>query len=128
MQGATRASKKFLGILGLVVPLATAGLWFIYSLLARGEARDFLTPLILAVVPLSFVYFRRPIDRVLLPLQPLLRPIPRLLRYILAIALPLVLAYIIAAKTYSGYGVPRLVSLIGLVLGYVLIRNPEVRQ
>ena len=128
MNRATRASKKLLGILGLVVPLATAMVWLIYSLLARGEKRDLLTPLIIAGIPLLFVYFRRPIDRILLPLQPLLRIIPRLLRYSLALALPLVLAYVIAAQTYSGYGVSRLVSLISLVGGYVLIRTPEVKQ
>jgi drug/metabolite transporter (DMT)-like permease len=128
MKAATQSSKKLLGILGLIVPLATAFLWLLYSFLARGEARDLLTPLIIGGVPLIFIYFRRPIDQLLLPLQPILRPIPKVLRFILSLALPVVLAYVLAARTYSGYGVPRLVSLISLVGGYVLIRTPEVKQ
>ena len=128
MKGAVRTTKQVLGILGLLVPLATAGFWMIYSLLARGEARDFLTPLIVGGVPLLFVFLRRPIDRILLPLQPILGIIPKLLRYILALVFPLVLAYAIASRTSSGYGVARVVALIGLIGGYVLIRTPEVKR
>jgi len=128
MNNALQTSKKLLGILGLVVPLATAFIWLLYSFLARGEARDLLTPLIIGGVPLLLVYFRRPIDKLLLPLQPILRIIPKILRYILSLALPVVLGYILAARTYSGYGIPRLVSLISLVGGYILIRTPEVKR
>jgi drug/metabolite transporter (DMT)-like permease len=128
MDKAMQTSKKLLGILGLIVPLATAFIWLIYSFLARGEARDLLTPLIIGGVPLIFIYFRRPIDKLLLPVQPILRPIPKVLRYILSLALPVVLGYVLAARTYSGYGIPRIVSLISLVVGYILICTPEVKR
>jgi len=120
-------SKNFLGLLGLVVPLITAGLWLVYSWLVPSEQNDCLTPLIIGGIPLAFVYFRRPIDRLLLPIQPVRRLVPKIMLYAIAIVFPLVLGYILGANTYSGYGVPRLVSLVGLLGGYMLVRDPQVQ-
>jgi hypothetical protein len=121
-------SKKFLGYLGLIVPLITASIWLVYSWLVPSEQNDCLTPLIIAGIPFLFVYFRRPIDRLLLPIQPVRRPVPKIILYIISLAFPVVFGYVLGAITYSGYGVPRLVSLVGLLGGYALVRDPEVKQ
>lgn len=112
--------------LSLIVPLITAACWLTYSLLVPSEQNDCITPLILAGIPLMFIYFRRPIDRLLLPVQPLRRPFPKFLLYGMSLTLPLVLAYVAASLTQSGYGVARFVALVSLLAGYALVRDPEV--
>jgi len=121
-------SKKFLGYMGLVVPLITAGIWLVYSWLVPSEQNDCLTPLIIGGIPFLFVYFRRPIDRLLLPIQPVRRLVPKIILYVIALVFPVVIGYVLGAVTYSGYGVPRLVSFVGLIGGYVLVRDPEVKR
>lgn len=118
---------KMIALMSVVIPLITAACWMSWSWLVPSEQNDCITPLIVGGIPLLFIYFRRPIDRLLLPIQPLRRLFPKLILYGVSLALPLVLAYVSASMTLSGFGVPRFVALVSLLAGYALIRDPEVR-
>jgi len=118
---------RFASIVAIVMPLVTAGLWFIYSsLLSSSEGWDCLTPLILASVPIALQVFKTPIDQLLLPIQPFRQRITRPVLLGAAFATPIVLGFIIGSSTSTGYGAVRFTLVAGMLITHALVHNPEV--
>lgn len=119
--------SKLAAFLAVGMPLVTATVWFVWGALHPvNEGIDCLTPLIIAGVPICLLAFQKPLDRFLLPLQPSLTQIPKPLRLGAAIALPVVLGFVLSSIFASGFGAIRLTLLISMLGAQVLLRKPEV--
>jgi hypothetical protein len=109
----------FFSILGGVIG---AVIWFFYAI----EVVDIITPLIIIALPVLLVMFRKNIDGMLQPLQPTRKKIPVMVLVGISIALPFLTAYIFYNFLgISEYSLIRLNMIIGVLVGYALIRNPE---
>ena len=120
-------------ILALVPALACGGLWFLYTFLGtfKGEGLsgiDFLTPLIIIGIPLLLWAFRKPVDSLLRPFDPILRSIPKPLRYGIVLAVPILLGCACASTSSYGYASLRLSSFASVLAAAVLTRNPGVQS
>jgi hypothetical protein len=89
---------------------------------------DWLTPAILVGLPPLMWLLARPLDKLLLPLQPLRRAIPMPMRLGGALALPVVLSCCLSTISSSGYTALHLASIASILASYVLFRSPEVRS
>lgn len=123
------ASSPLLSILpGAVI----GGIWFLYTLLQLilGEPGgvDFLTPVILTGVPLLLWLLRKPLDRLLLPLQKFHTSFPFALRLSIALALPMLLGCGCSAISTSNYSALHFTALISTLLGHFLLRTPTTRK
>ena len=121
------SSTPFLAILpGAVI----GGIWFLYTLLklifGGTGGVDILTPLILTVVPLLLWLLRKPLDKLLLPLQKLQRSFPYALRLGIALAVPMMFGCGCSAIFTSGYLALHFTALISTLFGYFLLRSPKV--
>lgn len=95
-------------------------------LFAQREGLDLITPLLMFLIPLTFVWYRSEIDRWLLPLQPILQPIPKLLLTVIGLGAPFLIGYVL----YNGCGISqyqllRLNVVLGMVVSYIILRTPE---
>lgn len=119
-------------ILALVPAVACGGLWFLYTFLGtfKGEGLggiDFITPIIIIGVPFLFWAFRKPINSILRPLDPILQPIPMPLRFGIVLATPILLGCACAYINSYGYGSLRLSSFVSILAAAVLTRKPGVQ-
>jgi hypothetical protein len=128
--GGARPGRPRLAIFAAVgMPLVTAAVWFLWAALHPVAERgiDCLTPLIMAGGPIALLLFQEPVDRVLMPLQPLRKQVPGPLRLGAAFALPVVLGLLLSATSYAGFGALRLTLILSMIGAHVLLREPEVR-
>jgi len=131
--GRWRARVIATPILALVPAVACGGLWFLYTFLGtfKGEGLsgiDFLTPLIIIGIPLLLWAFRKPVDSLLRPFDPILRSIPKPLRYGIVLAVPILLGCACASTSSYGYASLRLSSFASVLAAAVLTRNPGVHS
>ena len=123
------ASTPFVAILpGAVI----GGIWFFYTLLQLilGESGgvDFLTPAILTGVPLLLWLLRKPVDKLLLPLQQFHRSFPFAIRMGIALAVPMLFGCGCSAISTSGYSAMHFTALISTLFGYFLLHTPATKK
>lgn len=121
------ASTPLLAILpGAVV----GGLWFLFTLIrlivSGGRGVDILTPLILTGVPLVLWVLRKPLDKLLIPLQKFHKSFPYALRLGIAFAVPMLTGCGCSTIFTSGYTAMHFTALISTLFGYFLLRSPKV--
>jgi hypothetical protein len=131
--GGLRARVIATPILALVPAVACGGLWFLYTFLGtfKGEGLsgiDFITPIIIIGVPFLLWAFRKPVDSILRPLDPLIQPIPMPLRYGIVLGIPVLLGCACAYINSYGYGSLRLSSFVSILAAAVLTRKPGVQS
>lgn len=123
------ASSPILAILpGAVI----GGIWFLFTLvrliLGGMEGVDILTPMILTGVPLLLWLLRKPLDKLLIPLQKFHKSFPYALRLGLALAVPMLLGCGCSAIFRSGYSALHFTALISTLFGYFLLRKPAMKS
>jgi hypothetical protein len=101
-----------------------AGLWFGWSAM---DVKDFVTPIYIALLPVAFVALRRPIDRLLLPLDALKRRVPRPLLVGAGLAAPYLVAHLFYANGVNNFPLARKSIVWGTVVSYVILRIPDPR-
>jgi hypothetical protein len=121
------ATTPFLAILpGVVV----GGLWFLFTLLrlilGGTGGVDILTPVILSGVPLLIWLLRKPLDKLLLPLQKFHKSFPYAIRLGMALTVPMLLGCGCSIIITSGYTAMHFTALISTLFGYFLLRSPKV--
>ena len=108
--------------------IVSAALWFLYSSI-RGvayEGLDLLTPILMVAIPVAQNLFRRPIDRLLLPLQKYRERIPKLVLTGAGLAAPFVVSWILySVFRISQYRFLRWSVLLGSMVSYVIVRTPN---
>lgn len=95
-------------------------------ILVQREGLDLITPLLMFAIPLGLVWFRTEIDRLLLPLQVVLQPIPRLLLTVIGLGAPFLIGFIL----YNGFNISQYALLrwnvaLGMLVSYAILRTPE---
>ena len=87
------AQQKKWSIVSVAGGLVGSLLWLGYTSLREGK--DWGTFLLMIAVPVSLAIFRKPIDRMLLPLLPMRKKIPRLFLIALGLAAPYLVAWLL---------------------------------
>lgn len=114
-------------ILPLIPSLLCGGLWFLYTFIGMFKSEglggvDWITPAFVVGLPLLFWLFKKPLDRLLLPLKSPLQAIPKALRLGIALALPVFLGVACTSFSTIGYGGLRISALISVLAAAVLLR------
>jgi hypothetical protein len=106
------------------------GLWFLFTLmrliLGGTGGVDILTPVILSGVPLLIWLLRKPLDKLLLPLQKFHKSFPYAIRLGMALTVPMLLGCGCSIIITSGYTAMHFTALISTLFGYFLLRSPKV--
>lgn len=119
--------RALLPILPLIPSLLCGGLWFLYTFIGMFKSEglggvDWITPAFVVGLPLLFWLFKKPLDRLLLPLKSPLQAIPKALRLGIALALPVFLGVACTSFSTIGYGGLRISALISVLAAAVLLR------
>jgi len=127
-----RARVNVMPILALAPSMVCGSLWFLYTFIGVFKYEglggiDFLTPIIVIGMPIAMRLFRKPIDKLLSPLDPIIRNIPMPLRFGIIFGMPLMLSCICSTVTFSGYSAMSFTSLVSIFVATILTRNVEVR-
>lgn len=122
-----------LGKIPLVGRLGGGLVFLIIGLLVRyksglfqtREGLDLITPLLMLFLPIIIVLFRKPLDAVLLPFDPIRRKIPRIILVILGLAAPYLVAHIIY-NWFNMFMYPflRVSVVFGTMISYAILRTP----
>lgn len=119
-------------ILAMLPGVVVGGIWFLYTLLqiilGRPEGVDILTPLILTGVPLLLWLLRKPLDKLLLPLQKFHITFPFALRMGIALALPMLLGCGCSAISSYGYLPMHITALISTLFAYFMLHTPATKN
>lgn len=91
----------------------------------QAEQPDGWTPLLMVGIPVLLALFRPPIDRCLLPLQPLRLRIRPLTRAGIALALPMALAFLLNGFGLNQYALVHWNIALGTLGSYVILHNPK---
>lgn len=115
-------------ILAVLPGAVIGGIWFLYTILrlilgGQGGV-DILTPVILVGVPLILWLLRKPVDKLLLPLQKVLGSFPFAIRVVIALAVPMLFGCGCSIITTSGNSAMFLTALISTLFGYFLLHTP----
>jgi hypothetical protein len=110
-------------VVTLVGASMVAALWYYYSGLAETKP-DLKSALAILLLPLLLIVFRRFIDRLLIPLQPLRNQIPRLVRLGIGLAVPFLVANYLYSKGSSQFEYMFRTVVISTLISYIILRNP----
>lgn len=114
-------------ILPLIPSLLCGGLWFLYTFIGMFKSEglggvDWITPAVVVGLPVLFWLFKKPLDRLLLPLKAPLQRLPKALRLGIALAMPVFLGVACTSFSTIGYGGLRIAAFISVVAAAVLLR------
>lgn len=90
------------------------------------EGLDWITPVLMTLLPMGFVLLRRELDQFLMPFQGFKKHIPKLVLLGIGIALPFLTAWVMYRLLgISQYPLLRMNTIVGLVLSYFVVRTPQ---
>jgi hypothetical protein len=119
-------------ILAILPGAVIGGIWFLYTLvqlvLGEGGGIDFLTPAILTGVPLLLWLLRKPLDRLMRPLQKFHVSFPFALRLAIALAVPMLFGCGCSVISTTGYSAMHFTALISTLFGYLLLHTPATKK
>lgn len=119
-------------ILAMLPGVVVGGIWFLYTLLqiilGEPEGVDILTPMILTGVPLLLWLLRKPLDKLMLPLQKFHASFPYALRMGIALALPMLLGCGCSAISSYGYLPMHITALISTLFAYLMLHTPATKS
>ena len=119
-------------ILAMLPGVVVGGIWFFYTILqlilGGSGGVDFLTPAILAGVPLILWLLRKPVDKLLLPLQKSQKSFPFAIRLGIALAVPMLFGCGCSAISTTGYSAMHFTALISTLFGYFLLHTPAAKN
>lgn len=119
-------------ILAILPGAVVGGLWFLFTLvrlfLGGMEGVDILTPLILTGVPLLLWLLRKPLDKLLIPLQKFHKSFPYALRLGIAFVVPMLTGCGCSVVFTSGYTAMHFTALMSTLFGYFFLRTPNANN
>jgi hypothetical protein len=116
-------ARRLWDVVTLVGASIVAALWYYYSGLAETKP-DLKSALAIVLLPLFFIVFRRFIDRLLIPLQPLRNQIPRLVRLGIGLAVPFLVANYLYSTGSSQFEYMFRTVVVSTLISYIILRNP----
>ena len=103
----------------------SAGAWYFWSTMDRSAPQDKFTHFYIMGFTAAVVFLRKPLDRLLAPIQAFKKHIPRLVLIGVALALPYFLAHFFYTQHLSNYPLMHYSIVSGTILPYILLRIPE---
>ncbi len=95
------------------------------GLFASREGLDVITPLLMLMLPICIVFFRKPLDMMLLPLDPIRSKIPRVVLVVVGLAIPFLVSHILYSWfNMMMYPFLRASVVIGTMVSYAILRTP----
>jgi len=118
--------RKWWDLFSILTGVALAAIWFVYTFLSpSSEGWDFITPLLMIAIPVILVSFRKPIDELLMPLQPHRAKLPRLLLLGVGICIPFLTAWVLLnLLNVREYSLIRVTMVAGTCMAYAVTRDP----
>jgi len=121
--------RTWWNLLSVLCGIVIGIVWFFYSGLSTYTgAFDILSPLVMIGLPVLFIWFRDPIDRILLPIQNGRKKIGKPFLIGLGIFIPFLTAFILSGIGVRNYPLLSLTLIIGTFCAYALMRDPEVTE
>jgi hypothetical protein len=121
-----RVLRRLWDLLAIVVACGVSRTWYWYSGMAETRA-DLNTCVAIVAIPVIAILFRRFLDRMLAPLQPALGRIPRGVRLIGGLCLPLVISNYLYAAGSTQFDYMFKTTVLSAVVSFVILRVPEQR-
>jgi hypothetical protein len=119
-------------ILAMLPGVVVGSIWFLYTLLqiilGKPEGVDILTPIILTGAPLLLWLLRKPLDKLMLPLQKFHASFPFALRMGVALVFPMLIGCGCSAISTYGYLALHLTALISTLFAYVMLHTPATKN
>lgn len=118
--------QKLWGVISIVGGVVASLLWLGYSSLREGA--DWGTGFLMIAMPVGLAILRRPIDRLLMVLQPVRQNIPRIFLVGAGLAAPYVVGFILYHSPIvrlSQYPFMRATMVVGPLLAYLILRTPQ---
>jgi hypothetical protein len=114
-------------ILAVVPSVVCGGLWFLYTFLGLFKSEglagvDWVTPVVIGVIPVALWIFKKQVDRLLLPLKPAVTSLARPLRLGIVLAVPVLMGCMCATLTPSGYLGLNVSAILSVVAAAILMR------
>jgi len=122
-----KRTQKWWDLLSILGGIAGAVLWFIYG--GLGEGIDWISTLLMLVIPVFLVWFRADIDLALMPLQPARKKFPRFLLIGIGIVSPFLTAWVLYnVFDITQYTLMYTNLIIGTLVAYAITRTPQVTK
>jgi hypothetical protein len=118
--------QKWWDLLSIIGGVVAAVIWIIYSGMSpTGGGFDLLTVILMIALPVALVWFRGPIDGLLLPIQPTRKKVPKLVLVGAGIVIPFLTAFILYnIFNIANYPLIQWNLIIGTLCSYILVRDP----
>ena len=114
-------------VLAVLPSVVCGGLWFVYTFLGLFKSEgiigvDWLTPLIIGVIPVALWIFKKQVDQFLSPLRPVVTSLAKPLRLGIVLAVPVLLGCVCSSMIPAGYLSLNVASMISVVVAAILMR------
>ena len=118
--------RKWWDLFSILLGCTLAIAWFLYSSLNPwSEGWDLITPALMIAIPVILVCCRKPIDNLLVPLQPHRAKFPHLLLLGIGICVPFLTAWILYNIVHiDEYDLIRYNMVLGTCIAYAITRDP----
>jgi len=122
--------RKWWDLFSILLGCTLAIVWFLYSSLNPwSEAWDLVTPALMIVIPCTLVCCRKPIDDLLMPLQPHRAKFPHLLLLAIGICVPFLTAWVLYNIVHiTQYDLIRYNMVLGTCIAYSITRDPVLAK
>jgi hypothetical protein len=121
------ALLKATPVLAVLPSVVCGSLWFLYTFLGlfKGEQLvgvDWLTPVIIGVIPVLLWIFKKQVDQLLMPFKPMVTALAKPLRLGIVMAIPVLLGCTCSTLIPGGYLSLNVTSFIGVATAAILMR------
>ncbi len=122
-----RRSQEWWDFCSVIAGCAGAVIWFLFSWLGT-RSPDFVTPVLIAGMPPVLIYSRPFSDPLLVPLGSMRNTLKPTYRVLLGLAAPFIVSFLLATiLKVQGYSLAGLTLVIGGLLSYAIMRDPEIK-
>jgi hypothetical protein len=116
--------QKWWDLLSILGGITSAVLWLVYSGIREGF--DFLTPVLMVVIPVFMIWFRADLDVALLPFQPYRKNVNKLLLVGVGMAFPFLTSFILFNLGIRNYALIQWNMIVGTFGAFIITRNPVI--
>lgn len=117
--------QRWWDLLCIIGGITAAAIWFVYGSLREGI--DWLSCILMIAIPLMLVWLRVDLDKMILPLQPAKKRVPRIVLIGIGIVIPFLTAWILYnIFNISQYPLMQANLVAGTLAAYVVTRTPKV--
>jgi hypothetical protein len=123
-QEKTHWGQKVWDVISVAGSAVMSGVWYWYSGMAETKA-DYKTCAAMVVLPILLIVFRKPLDKVLRPLEPFRKKIPSMVLAGCGVAIPLLVSNYLYSRGETQFPFMFKTYVYSTVLSYIVLRTPS---